>query len=52
MVRLASVYDDMGKFDDGTALLDKVAASDAPDAVKRVAQNEKQRAEKLKAAKK
>lgn len=52
MVRLASVYDDMGKFDDGSALLDKVAASTAPDSIKRVAQNEKQRAEKLKAAKK
>jgi tetratricopeptide (TPR) repeat protein len=52
IVRLASVYDDMGKFDDGAALLNKVAASDAPASVKQVAQNEKQRAEKMKAAKK
>jgi tetratricopeptide (TPR) repeat protein len=52
MLRLAQAYDDIGKFDDGAALLDKVAASNAPDALKRVAQNEKQRAEKLKAAKK
>ncbi|HEV2199062.1 MAG TPA: hypothetical protein VGR73_04525 [Bryobacteraceae bacterium] len=51
-VRLASVYDDQGKFDDGAALLDKVMASSAPDAIKRVAQAEKQRAEKLKAQKK
>jgi hypothetical protein len=52
MVRLASVYDDMGKFDDGAALLDKVAASNAPAAIKQVAQNEKARADKMKAAKK
>lgn len=51
-VRLASVYDDQGKFDDGAPLLDKVIASNAPDAVKKVALNEKQRAEKLKALKK
>lgn len=51
-VRLASVYNDQGKFDDGAALLDKVIASNAPDAIKRVAQSEKQRAEKLKAMKK
>jgi len=52
MVRLASAYDDSGKYDDATALLDKVAASTAPDAVKKVALSEKQRAEKMKAAKK
>jgi tetratricopeptide (TPR) repeat protein len=52
MLRLASVYDDMGKFDDAAALLDKVAASDAPAAIKQVAQSERQRAEKMKAAKK
>jgi hypothetical protein len=52
MVRLASVYDDQGKYDDGAALLDKVAASSAPDVFKKAAQNEKQRAEKLKAIKK
>jgi tetratricopeptide (TPR) repeat protein len=52
MLRLASVYDDMGKFDDAAALLDKVAASNAPAGVKQVAQNEKARAEKMKAAKK
>jgi uncharacterized protein HemY len=52
MVRLASTYDDQGKFDDGAALLDKVMASAAPDGIKRVAQAEKQRAEKLKAQKK
>lgn len=52
MVRLASVYDDMGKFGDGAALLDKVAASNASPAVKQVALNEKTRAEKMKAAKK
>jgi uncharacterized protein HemY len=52
MVRLASVYDDQGKFDEAGALLDKVIAGNAPDGVKRVAQNEKQRADKLKAAKK
>jgi tetratricopeptide (TPR) repeat protein len=51
-VRLASVYDDQGKFDDGAALLDKVIASNAPDAIKRVAQSEKQRADKMKAMKK
>lgn len=51
-VRLASVYDDQGKFEDGAPLLDKVIASNAPDAIKRVAQSEKQRAEKLKALKK
>jgi hypothetical protein len=52
MVRLASVYDDQGKFDDGSALLDKVAASDALDVFKKAGQQEKQRAEKLKAMKK
>jgi lipopolysaccharide biosynthesis regulator YciM len=52
MVRLASVYDDMGKFDDAAALLDKVAASNAPPAIKQVGQNEKARADKMKAAKK
>ncbi len=52
MVRLASVYDDQGKFDDASALLDKVIAGNAPDGIKRVAQNEKQRADKMKAAKK
>lgn len=52
MVRLASAYDDMGKFDDAAPLLDKVAASSAPAAVKQVAQNEKARAEKMKGAKK
>ncbi len=52
MVRLASVYDDQGKYDDANALLDKVIAGNAPDGIKRVAQNEKQRADKMKAAKK
>ena len=52
MVRLASVYDDQGKYDDAGALLDKVAASNAPDVFKKGAQQEKQRAEKLKAMKK
>ena len=52
MIRLASVYDDMGKFEDAAPLLDKVAASNAPAAIKQVAQNEKARAEKMKAAKK
>jgi hypothetical protein len=52
MVRLAAVYDDQGKFDDAAPLLDKVNASNAPDVFKKAAQQEKQRAEKLKAAKK
>jgi len=52
MVRLASVYDDQGKYDEANALLDKVIAGNAPDGIKRVAQNEKQRGDKMKAAKK
>jgi tetratricopeptide (TPR) repeat protein len=52
MIRLAAVYNDAGKYDDAAPLLDKVLASSAPDGIKRVAQNEKQRADKLKAAKK
>jgi len=52
MVRLAAVYDDQGKYDDAAPLLDKVAASSAPDVYKKAAQQEKQRAEKLKSMKK
>ncbi len=52
-VRLASVYDDSGKFDDGVALLDKViAAPGVNPAIVTAAQSEKARAEKMKAAKK
>ena len=51
-VRLASVYDSDGKPDQGIDLLNKLLATPGiNDAVKRVATNEKARAEKLKAAK-
>ena len=52
-VRLAAAYDESGKFDEGIALLDKVAATPGvSEAIKKAAQNEKARAEKGKAAKK
>ncbi len=52
-VRLASAYTEAGKFDDSIATLDKVLAMpDLNPVVKQVAQGEKARAEKGKAAKK
>ena len=52
-VRLASAYTEGGKFDDSIATLDKVLAMpDLNPVVKQVAQGEKARAEKGKAAKK
>jgi tetratricopeptide (TPR) repeat protein len=52
-VRLASAYTEAGKFDDSIATLDKVLAMpDLNPIVKQVAQGEKARAEKGKAAKK
>ena len=51
-VRLAVAYVDAKRFDEGIALLDKVAATPGvSDQVKKVILSEKQRAEKLKAAK-
>lgn len=52
-VRLASVYDDSGKYDEGMALLDKViAAPGVNPVIVNAAKGEKARAEKMKAAKK
>jgi len=52
-VRLGSAYIDGGRIDEGIALLDKTMATpDANDQLKKVAMAEKQRGEKLKAAKK
>lgn len=52
MVRLASALNNAGKFDDASAMADKVIASNTTDGVKKFAQGEKQRAEKGKAGKK
>jgi len=41
MVRLTSVYNNAKKFDDASALADKVTASSAPDNLKKIAQQEK-----------
>jgi tetratricopeptide (TPR) repeat protein len=52
-VRLGSAYADAGRYDDAIALLTKTAsAPDANDQIKKIANAEKARAEKLKAAKK
>jgi tetratricopeptide (TPR) repeat protein len=51
MVRLGAAYNDAGKPDDAIATLDKVLAMEAPAAVKNVANSEKARAQKAKAAK-
>ena len=52
-VRLAAAYTNSGKYDDSSALLDKVAADPAASApIKKAAQAEKLRAEKAKAAQK
>jgi uncharacterized protein HemY len=50
MVRLASVYNDVKKYDEATAMADKVLAiAGAPDNLKKIAQNEKLQAAKGKA---
>lgn len=46
MVRLISVYNNTKKYDDATALADKLIASGAPDNLKKIAQEEKVRAAK------
>lgn len=52
-VRLAAAYTNTGKFDESTALLDKVIAEPgASEPIKKAAQNEKLRVEKAKALKK
>jgi hypothetical protein len=48
MVRLMSVYNNDKKYDDATALADKVIAAGAPDNLKKIAQDEKARAAKAK----
>jgi uncharacterized protein HemY len=52
-VRLAAAYTNAGKFDESTALLDKVTAEPGvSEPIKKAAQSEKQRVEKAKALKK
>lgn len=46
MVRLMSVYNNDKKYDDATALADKLIAAGAPDNLKKIAQDEKVRAAK------
>jgi tetratricopeptide (TPR) repeat protein len=46
MVRLMSVYNNDKKYDDATALADKLIAAGAPDNLKKIAQDEKARAAK------
>jgi tetratricopeptide (TPR) repeat protein len=46
MVRLMSVYNNDKKYDDASALADKVIAAGAPDNLKKIAQEEKARAAK------
>lgn len=46
MVRLMSVYNNDKKYDDASALADKVIAAGAPDNLKKIAQDEKARAAK------
>jgi len=46
MVRLMSVYNNDKKYDDATALADKLIAAGAPDNLKKIAQEEKMRAAK------
>ena len=46
MVRLISVYNNDKKYDDATALADKLIAAGAPDNLKKIAQDEKMRAAK------
>ena len=46
MVRLMSVYNNDKKYDDATALADKLIAAGAPDNLKKIAQDEKMRAAK------
>ena len=48
MVRLISVYNNDKKYDEATALADKLIAAGAPDNLKKIAQDEKARAAKLK----
>src|SRR5665213_1219404 len=48
MIRLISVYNNTKKYDDATALADKVIASGAPDNLKKIAAEEKARAAKVK----
>jgi hypothetical protein len=51
-VRLAVAYSNSGKYDESLALLDKVMAMPGTsEAVKKAAQTEKQRIEKVRAAK-
>jgi tetratricopeptide (TPR) repeat protein len=52
MVRLASAYNNVKKYDEAAAMADKVlATAGAPDNIKKIAQDEKQRAAKGKAQK-
>jgi len=52
-IRMGGAYTDAGKPDQAIAALDKVLAMpNLPDQIKKVAQSEKERAEKAKAAKK
>jgi uncharacterized protein HemY len=46
MVRLMSVYNNDKKYDEASALADKVIAASAPDNLKKIAQEEKARAAK------
>jgi tetratricopeptide (TPR) repeat protein len=53
MIRLAAAYNSAGKFDDGMAMADKLlATAGVPDNIKKMAQDEKQRAAKGKAGQK
>ena len=53
MIRLAATYTNTRHFDEASALADKVLAMPgAPESLRKIAQDEKQRAAKLKAGQK